>query len=165
MNNNVFTDEQIEYLYSDSEFLSFINQYFSSFVTCIQDVGYSLNGNGVDDVDIEIYLRIVLANIETLHELISDLDNCLSMTYVNKNIDYLGEIQGRLDVNCYTKKLLQSRYPKEYPCIVKVKTYVTPENVYIIFIIKNILKILDYFKMFLIDKGNTIFYTELGRKR
>lgn len=162
MNNNVFTNEQIEYLYSDSAFLSFINQYFSSFTACIQDVGYFLNEKDVDEVDIEIYLRIVLANIETLHALISDLDNCLSMSYVNKNINYLGEIQGRLNVNCYTKKILQSRYPKEYPCIVKAKTYVTPENVYVIFIIKNILKILDYFKMFLIDIGNSIIYTELS---
>lgn len=162
MDNNLFSDKQIEYLYSDSGFLSFVNKYFSSFSTCLQDIDYSLRDGDENDIDIEIYLRIVLANIETLHGLISDLENCLSMSHVDKEVIYSGEIQGRLNISKYSKSVAQSRFPKEYPCVVKAKTYVTPENVYAIFIIKNVLKMLDGFKMFLTKKGNSTIYTELG---
>lgn len=162
MDHNLFTDKQIECLYSDGGFLSFINQYFSSFSTCIQEIGYELDTTKITPTDWEIYLRIVLANIETLHELISDLDSCLSMAHADKEETYIGNIGGRLNVSKYTKRLTQRRYPKDYPCVVKAKTYVTPENVYIIFIIKNILEMLDRFKRFLRDKGNAAIYRELS---
>lgn len=162
MDNNLFNDKQIEYLYSDSGFLSFINQYFSSFSTCMQETGYSLKVAEINNVDFEIYLRIVLANIETLHELLSDLENCLSMSHVKKEVIYIGEIQGRLNISKYSKKISYSKFPKEYPCVVKANTYVTPENLYIIFIIKNVLKMLDSFKLFLLNKGNNTIYTELA---
>lgn len=42
MDNNLFSDKQIEYLYSDGGFLSFINQYFSSFSTQMQNIDYSI---------------------------------------------------------------------------------------------------------------------------
>lgn len=162
MDHNLFSDKQIEYLYSDSGFLSFINQYFSSFSICMQDIGYSLKDSDVDDIDIEIYLRIVLANIEILHELISDLESCLSMSHVDKEETFIGEIQGRLNISKYSKKIAQSTFRREYPCIIKAKTYVTPENIYVIFIIKNILKMLDSFKLFLVNKGNGKKFSELG---
>lgn len=162
MDNNLFSDKQIEYLYSDCGFLSFINQYFSSFSICMQDMDYSLKNSKVKEIDLEIYLRIVLANIETLHELISDLEGCLSRTQVSKEVTYLGEIQGKLNVSQYSKKMAYSKFPKEYPCVVKAKTYVTPENVFVIFIIKNILKMLDTFKKFLVDRNNSTIYSELA---
>lgn len=161
MDSNLFSNKQIEYLYSDSGFLSFINQYFSSFSTQMQDIDYSIRSGEVNDIDIEIYLRIVLANIETLHALILDLESCLSMSQVDQEVVFAGEIQGRLDVGKYTKNLAQSHFPREYPCVVKSRTYASPENVYVIFIINNVLKMLDEFKKFLLDKGNSAF-SELG---
>ena len=161
MDNNLFTDKQIEYLYSDGGFLSFINQYFSSFSTCIQEIGYELDTTRISNADMEIYLRIVLANVETLHELISDLDSCLSMAHIDKEVVFTGNIQGRLNVSKYTKNLAQGRYPKDYQCVIKAKTYVTPENVYVIFIVRNILEMLDGFKKFLKNKDNTAVYSEL----
>ncbi len=162
MDNNLFTDEQIECLYADGGFLSFISQYFSSFSTCIQEIGYELDTTRISNADMEIYLRIVLANVETLHELISDLDSCLSMAHVDKEVVFTGNIQGRLNVSQYTQNLAQGRYPKDYPCVIKAKTYVTPENVYVIFIIRNILEMLDGFKKLLKNKGNTAIYSELN---
>ncbi len=157
MGNNLFSDKQIEYLYSDSGFLSFINQYFSSFSMQMQNIDYSIRNGKVNEIDLEIYLRIVLANIETLHALISDLESCLSMSQVDREVIFAGKIQGRLNVGKYTKNIAQSRFPKEYPCVVKSRTYASPENIYVIFIINNILKMLDEFKRFLLSKGNTTF--------
>lgn len=157
MNNNLFSDKQIEYLYSDSGFLSFINQYFSSFSTEMQNIDYSISSGEVNEIDLEIYLRIVLANIETLHTLISDLENCLSMSQVDREVVFAGEIQGRLNVGKYTKNIAQARFPKEYPCVVKSRTYASPENIYVIFIINNVLRMLDEFKRFLLNKGNADF--------
>lgn len=161
MDNNLFTDKQIEYLYSDSGFLSFINQYFSSFSICMLDMDYSLKNSDVTDIDLEIYLRIILANIEKLHELISDLENCLSRFQVSKEVTYLGEIQGKLNISQYSKRMAYSRFPKEYPCVVKTKTYVTPENIFVIFIIKNVLEMLNRFKVFLLSRNNNTIYSEL----
>lgn len=161
MEHNLFSDKQIEYLYSDSGFLSFINQYFSSFSTQMQNIDYAVRSGGVNEIDLEIYLRIVLANIETLHTLISDLENCLSMSQVDREMVFAGGIQGRLNVGKYTKYIAKARFPKGYPCVVKSRTYASPENIYVIFIINNILKMLDEFKFFLLDKGNASF-SELG---
>lgn len=161
MDNNLFSDKQIEYLYSDSGFLSFINQYFSSFSTQMQSIDYSIRSGEVNKIDLEIYLRIVLANIETLHALISELENCLSMSQVDRDVVFAGEIQGRLNIGKYTKNLAQAHFPKEYPCVIKTRTYASPENIYVIFIINNILKMLDEFKRFLLSKGNSTF-SELG---
>lgn len=157
MDNNLFSDKQIEYLYSDGGFLSFINQYFSSFSTQMQNIDYSIRSGEINAIDLEIYLRIVLANIETLHTLISDLESCLSMSQVDREVVFAGEIQGRLNVGKYTKNIAQARFPKEYPCVVKSRTYASPENIYVIFIINNILKMLDEFKRFLLSKGNAAF--------
>ena len=90
MDNNLFSDKQIEYLYSDVGFLSFINQYFSSFSTQMQEVDYTVNAGDVDETDLDIYLRIVLANIESLYNLISELENCLSMSQIDKKIVLTG---------------------------------------------------------------------------
>lgn len=157
MDNNLFSDKQIEYLYSDSGFLSFINQYFSSFSIQMQNIDYSIRSGEVNDIDLEIYLRIVLANIETLHTLISDLESCLSMSQADREVVFAGEIQGRLNVGKYTKNIAQAHFPKEYPCVVKYRTYASPENIYVIFIINNVLKMLDEFKRFLSGKGNASF--------
>ncbi len=145
----------------DVGFLSFINQYFSSFSTCHQDVGYSMNNGDFDEVDIEVYLRIVLANIEQLHRLISDLENCLSRSQINREVICAGEIQGRLNVRKYVQSMAIPSAPQNYPCIVKTKTYVTPENVYLIFVIKNVIRQLDGFKKFLANKGSKTIYSEL----
>lgn len=162
MDHNLFTDKQIEYLYSDSGFLTFINRYFSSFSTYIQEIDYKTEFSNINHADWEIYLRIILANIETLHTFISDLESCLSMAHADKEETYTCHIQGRLNAAKFTKSLAQRKFPKNYPCVVKAKTYVTPENVYVIFIIKNILETLDGFKRFLKAKGNTVIYSELS---
>jgi hypothetical protein len=127
----------------------------------MQDIDYSIKGGDVNEIDIEIFLRIVLANIETLHNLIADLERCLSMAQIDKNVVFYGEIQGKLNVGRYTRKLAEARFPKEYPCIVKTKTYVSPENVYVIFIINNVLRMLDNFKNFLLKKKRGNAFSEL----
>jgi hypothetical protein len=149
MDNNLFSDEQIELLYNDRGFLSFVNQYFSSFSTKIQNMDYSVDNNRAADIDTEIYLRIVLANISNLYDSICDLEKCLSVSQVEREYVFSGAIQGRLNVGKYTKRLAQSRFPKEYPCVIKSRSYVQPENIYVIFIINSILKLLDQFKIFL----------------
>lgn len=161
MDNNLFNDKQIEYLYSDSGFLSFINQYFSSFSIQMQNIDYNIRGGEANNIDIEIYLRIILANMETLHALISDLESCLSMSQADRELVFVGEIQGRLNLGSYIKNLAQSHFPREYPCVVKSRTYASPENICVIFIINNVLKMLDEFKRFLLNKGNAAF-SELG---
>ena len=121
----------------------------------MQNIDYSIRSGEINAIDLEIYLRIVLANIETLHTLISDLESCLSMSQVDREVVFAGEIQGRLNVGKYTKNIAQARFPKEYPCVVKSRTYASPENIYVIFIINNVLKMLDEFKRFLLNKGNS----------
>lgn len=157
MDNNLFSDKQIEYMYSDRGFLSFVNRYFSSFSTQMQSIDYSIRSGEIDEIDLEIYLRIVLANIDTLHSLISDLESSLSKSQVNREVIFSGEIQGRLNIGKYTKNIAQARFPKEYPCVVKSRTYASPENIYVIFIINNVLKMLDEFKKFMLSKGNSSF--------
>ncbi len=163
MNNNLFSERQIEYLYSDAGFLSFVNQYFSSFSTCIHGIPFSSDQSKANDADMGIYMRVVLANIDNLYVLISNLDHCLSMVNTNKEIRCGGMMQGRLKISEYTRKSGQIGYPKEYPCIVKSKTYVTPENVYVIFIIKNIIGLLDLFKRYLktnVSRKKHRYYSE-----
>lgn len=162
MDKNLFTDGQIEYLYSDSGFLSFVNQYFSSISSCIQRM--SMDGLGASGEDVGVYMRIVLANIDVLYRLVSDLESCLSMVNTEMAATYRGQIQGRLDIAAYARGRGQIRHPREYPCVVKAKTYVTPENTGVIFIIGNVLELLDMFKRFLrnISAANHKHYSEFG---
>lgn len=61
MENNLFSERQIEFMYSDPTFFRFINDYFSSF--SIQDSNFGMEMKNIDEMsetDIHIYIRIIL---------------------------------------------------------------------------------------------------------
>ena len=106
-------------------------------------------------------IRIVLANIEKLYSYISELEKCISVSQVEKEYVFSGEIQGHLDIGRYTQRLANYHFPREYPCIIKTRSFVTPENVYVIFIIKNIINLLKKIQNILSSKGKPDI-SELG---
>lgn len=152
MDINLFSNTQIEYMYSDSGFLSFINHYFSTFLSCAQDIDYFLEHDRWPDEEFEIYLRIVLANLGILRQDISEIERQLSSAYAVTEREYVGEIHGKLDVDKYVRRIAEKRSPKEYPCQIKSRTLVTPENVYVIFIIDYVSRLLVSFQRYLRKK-------------
>ena len=135
MENNLFSEKQIEYMYSDPYFFRFINDYFSSFSIQNQKLGIGLNQKDMSDEDMNIYIRIVLANLGELRQMISEIEKSLSYTYTDSIQVFDGEIHGHLQVQKYLRSKTQIKYPKEYPCQIKVRTSVTPENIFLIYII------------------------------
>lgn len=149
---NEFSNEQIDSMYSDAEFVIFINHYFSSFDLCVQQANVSQDYGAIKDSEWDIYLRIVLANLSKLEKDISELEKNLSYSYseVQKNI--VGNIQGRLRMNQYVRDKVTIRVPREYSCVIKWKSSVTPENVYLVFILDYVLNLLSELKKYLINK-------------
>ncbi|MFW6008558.1 MAG: hypothetical protein ACOCP8_04755, partial [archaeon] len=142
--NNKFTKDQLDHLYSNKEFIKFINQYFGNLETTIFDI--NLETTNIKDeendiiADIEIYLRVFLANIEKLRDLLNKVENEISYVYkqVDKNIK--GEIKGTLRLNDYIRLKGIQTIPKTYPCKVKDKSFNTVENIYLMFIVKKYIK-------------------------
>ncbi|MDD4113246.1 MAG: hypothetical protein PHC56_09495 [Herbinix sp.] len=159
--NNKFSDEQIRFMYSDKEFLTFVNQYFSSFNTCILESNLLLDNNYFNEKNIDVFLRIILANIDNLRKYISHVERNLSFSYKEVSKTFIGEIQGRLRINEYVHHKSKVRMPREYPCIVNTKTYVTPENVYVIYIIEYVIELLTELKKYLLYKNNKVSITEI----
>lgn len=149
MEFNLFSSQQIEYMYSDKEFLEFINQYFSTYSTNSQDINYSINADEWDDSDTDIYLRILLANLENLHQYISELERSMTFSYSKTEKIFAGEIKGRLNVNKYIQSKGKVKAPKEYPCTIKEKTALSPENVFVIYIIDYVLRTLNMLKKYM----------------
>ena len=80
MENNLFSENQIEYMYSDPFFFRFVNDYFSTFSTQNQKLEIGLNHEKISDADMHIYIRIVLANLGNLRQMISEIEKSLSYT-------------------------------------------------------------------------------------
>lgn len=159
---NEFSNEQIDTMYSDAEFVIFINHYFSSFDLCIQQANISQDYGSFKDSDLDVFLRIVLANLSSLRKDIAELEKNLSYSYTEVEKSIVGNIRGRLQMNQYAREKAMIRVPKEYPCVIKNKTSVTPENVYLAYIIDYVLALLLELKKYLVKKrgGN---YSELAQ--
>ena len=135
MDNNQFLEKQLIFLYNDPDFLNFISNYFSSY-----DVSEVSNNvvasSNIQEIDWKIFLRILLANIETVSEALAKIEKNISFSYDEKRIISSGGIKGKLLVDEYVKNKTMVRLPKEYPCLIKEKSFNTPENEYIMFIVK-----------------------------
>ncbi len=137
MDNNLFSDVQLRSLYGDKNFLEFISEYYSSY--SVKDIAIS---GMMSDEQVEqfwkIYIRILLANINDVMEAIGRIEKNISFSYEEVNVKVAGSIKGRLRINDYVKNKSMVRMPKEYPCVVKEKTFQTVENEYLVFIIGQI---------------------------
>lgn len=79
------------------------------------------------------------------------------MANVNK-ID--GEIHGHLQVQKYLQLKTQIKYPKEYPCQIKKRTSVTPENIFLMYIVDYVIRLLDFFAKVLRNYIGNTYSTE-----
>lgn len=138
MENNQFTESQLIFLYNDPEFINFISSYFSSYgiSSTSLSVGASVEQ---EDINWKTYIRILLANINIITDALEKMEKSISFSYEEKRIVSTGGIKGRLLVDEYVKNKTMVRMPREYPCVVKEKSYTTPENEYINFILNSII--------------------------
>lgn len=161
MENNLFSERQIEFMYSDPTFFRFINDYFSSF--SIQDSNFGMEMKNIDEMsetDIHIYIRIILSNLAELRQMISEIEKSLSYAYEDSVQTFDGEIHGHLQVQKYLQLKAQIKYPKEYPCQIKKRTSVTPENIFLIYIVDYVIRLLDFFAKVLRNYIGNAYSTE-----
>ena len=144
MENNLFDSSQIRHLYRDKDFVSFLADYFSSYEIQILDIHGDMD-DVVNDELWKIYLRIILANINEVLASIEKIEKNISFSYEEVKVKSSGGIKGRLIINEYVQNKTMIRMPREYPCEIKEKSFFTPENEYLVYIIKKIVKKLDYF--------------------
>ena len=160
MDNNLFSENQIEYMYSNPSFFSFVNDYFSTFLTQSQKLKAKMNNLEMSDADMHIYIRIILANLGDLRQMISEIEKSLSYTYRDSVQVFDGEIHGHLQVQRYLQSKVQIKYPKEYPCQIKIRTSVTPENIFLIYIVDYIIRLLSEFSKILQNYIGKTYSTE-----
>lgn len=161
MENNLFSENQIEFMYSDPMFFRFVNDYFSSF--SIQSSNFGMEMKNIDEMsetDMHIYIRIILANLAELRQMISEIEKSLSYTYKDSVQSFDGEIHGHLQVQKYLQLKMQIKYPKEYPCQIKKRTSVTPENIFLIYIVDYVIRLLDFFAKVLRSYIGNTYSTE-----
>ena len=137
MENNQFTEQQLVFLYNEQKFLDFISDYFSSYNTSDVTLSGGMNKND-QEISWKIFIRILIANINTVLEAIEKVERNISFSYEEKKIKSSGGIKGRLLVDEYVKNKSMVRLPKEYPCVLKEKTFATPENEYVVYIVVDI---------------------------
>lgn len=161
MENNLFSEHQIEFMYSNPMFFRFVNDYFSSF--SIQSSNFGMRMKNTDEMsesDMHIYIRIILANLAELRQMISEIEKSLSYTYKDSVQTFDGEIHGHLQVQKYLRLKTQVKYPKEYPCQIKKRTSVTPENIFLIYIVDYVIRLLDFFAKVLRNYIGNTYSTE-----
>lgn len=128
----IFSQEVYNYLYSDINFVKFLNTLYSSYDLSINNVKVFLD-NEENIVDFNIYLRLFLANIEPFIEFLDKLDKELSKKNRRITKEYIGTIKGHLNISRYIVNKVSGKYPRTYPCIVSEKSFLTQENLYILF--------------------------------
>lgn len=161
MENNLFSEHQIEFMYSDPMFFRFVNDYFSSFSIQSSNFGMEMkNTDEMSETDMHIYIRIILANLAELRQMISEIEKSLSYTYKDSVQTFDGEIHGHLQVQRYLQLKTQIKYPKEYPCQIKKRTSVTPENIFLIYIVDYVIRLLDFFAKVLRNYIGNTYSTE-----
>ena len=161
MENNLFSEHQIEFMYSDPMFFRFVNDYFSSFSIQSSNFGMGMkNTDEMSETDMHIYIRIILANLAELRQMISEIEKSLSYTYKDSVQTFDGEIHGHLQVQKYLQLKTQIKYPKEYPCQIKKRTSVTPENIFLMYIVDYVIRLLDFFAKVLRNYIGNTYSTE-----
>ena len=129
---NTFSSEQFDFLYSDHDFLKFLSTFYSTYEIIDQTADIILSDeSGI--VDMNIYIRIVLANAEEFIVAINEVRKKMSLCKKKEDYEYIGEIKGRLNISKYVKQMVARSTPRVYPCIVKEKNHGTPENIYLLF--------------------------------
>lgn len=131
---NKFSKEQFDFLYSDYEFLKFLSSFYSSYKIIDQAVDINLSDDS-DIVDMDIYIRIILANIGDFITFLNKVMKRMSLCNKKQNYEYIGEIKGHLNISKYVKQIATRSIPHVYPCVINQKNYGTPENIYILFYI------------------------------
>ena len=161
MENNLFSEHQIEFMYSDPMFFRFVNDYFSSFSIQSSNFGMGMkNTDEMSETDMHIYIRIILANLAELRQMISEIEKSLSYTYKDSVQTFDGEIHGHLQVQKYLQLKTQIKYPKEYPCQIKKRTSVTLENIFLMYIVDYVIRLLDFFAKILRNYIGNTYSTE-----
>lgn len=130
MDNNLFNEKQIEYMYSNPSFFRFVNEFFSTYSLTSQNMDMKIDAGSLTDSDLNIYIRIILSNLSEFRKMLSSIEKSLSYMYKDKIQTFDGEIHGHLQVQKYLQTKTQVRYPKEYPCLIKERTSATPENIF-----------------------------------
>lgn len=144
MENNIFNIGQLRHLYGNKDFVNFLSDYFSSYDTEILSIGGDMNVD-FDDELWKIYVRILLANVNDVLTSIEKIEKNISFAYGEVKVRVSGGIKGRLLINEYAQNKSMIRMPREYLCEIKEKSFLTPENEYLVYIIKVIVEKLGYF--------------------
>ncbi len=152
---NNFSEEQMDFLFSDEKFVNFLSHYFSSYDYDLQPI----NGKTVFEKDpqhVLIFLRVILANIKNFLSYFEMLNRNISYLYHKEHKRFQGQIKGTLMVNYYVKEIAMHNIPKNYDCLIKAKSYNTPENIYIAFGLEEITRKFKYFAKIIsvINKDN-----------
>lgn len=147
---NDFSDEQYTFIFSNSDFVHFVSYFFSSYEDKIQNIGAELSQDDYDEL--LVYLRVILINLEEFVGFFHPLIKKVSYQYKKEEKVFNGQIRGKLLINHYVKEVSKRSIPKNYHCLIKTKSYSTPENVYIVFGLKEIVNRLKSF----VKKINTI---------
>lgn len=129
---NIFSSDQFNYMYSDNDFLKFLSTIYSTYQVKNQDIDIMLSDD-LGIIDMNIYIRIFLANIEDFIFAINDVRKKMSLCNKKEEHEYIGQIKGRLDTGKYVKQIIVKNTPRTYPCIVKKKYYGTLENIFLLF--------------------------------
>jgi hypothetical protein len=125
-----FSEKIYDYLYSDLEFVKFMNFLYSSYDLSKQNLNVIFSDKESID-EYNLYLRIFLSNVEPFIEGLSLLNKRMSNKKISQTTEFEGSIKGHLNMNKFIKNKISKSYPKIYPCIIKEKNFETPENIYI----------------------------------
>ena len=153
-----FDENQYDYFFSDSKFVQFLSNYFSSYETNLQNINASLFSQN-DYEEFLAYIRVILANLKHFMDLFQPLLSKVSYQYSKEHKVYKGQIKGKLLINYYVKEIVNKNVPKNYHCLIKKKSYATPENVYLVFCLNEIIHRLklcvNYIYKLSLSKENT----------
>lgn len=139
MENNCFSKEQLNKLFSDRGFVEFFSNYFSTFANDEVLSKMDIVEGDLDELW-RLYIRLFLSNIEQAISPVSQIVKNMSFSYEEKKMNVSGGIKGRLLINQYVQNKPLVRTPREYPCVVKTKGMSTPENVFFTHIVINVLE-------------------------
>lgn len=134
--HNSFSDKQYDYMYSDTGFVEFISTYFSTYCTINQFVFAKIEDDRTNNYFLA--LRIILANFSNFIKYVNEIITNMSYSYSKSEKAYQSEMRGKLNMNKYVQEVIKGSLPRTYSCSVKEKTYVNPENLYLVYIMKDV---------------------------
>ena len=77
MDNNLFNEKQIEYMYSNPSFFRFVNEFFSTYSLTSQNMDMKIDAGSLTDSDLNIYIRIILSNLSEFRKMLSSIEKSL----------------------------------------------------------------------------------------